>query len=358
MSKSYLWLALVLCLQPLLLLAQQPLDSSKIDYYRLLELNVENLFDTAHDVGKDDLEFTPSGSRKWTPSRYRRKLQRISKIIAAVSDKQPLDLIALCEVENDSTLTHLTKRYPLRSIGYEYVMTHSEDVRGIDVALMYHPLRFQLITYQSLRISPTPQQRPTRDVLYACGIIPTGDTLHVFVAHLPSKRGGAVETEPYRMAVAQRIRQATDSLFALNAQSKIIIAGDFNDTPESRPLRQGLGVYTPDSNLQSIRPSSLYLMTTQLYAEPGIRGTYKFQGRWEQIDHIAVSSGLFDKQQAIFTTPTQCKIVALPFMLKADQGDGGVTPFRSFLGPRYVDGFTDHLPLLLTLQLHWDRIKE
>lgn len=342
---------LLLC--PILAVAQPAVESSRIDYYRLLELNVENLFDTAHDVGKDDLEFTIRGARRWTPSRYRRKLQRISKIIAAAGDKQPIELIALCEVENDSVLTHLTKRYPLRPIGYEYVMTHSEDQRGIDVALVYHPMRFQHLGHRSIRVLPLPQQRPTRDVLHAWGIVPTGDTLHIFVAHLPSKRGGAIETEPYRIAIAERIRQVTDSLLAFNPQTKIIVTGDFNDIPTSATLRQGLQVEVADSSSQ-LKASSLYLLSKDLHVEPGIRGTYKFQGRWEQIDHVVVSGGLLKSQNGLYTCITGCQILALPFMLKPDLSDGGVAPFRSFLGPRYVDGFTDHLPLLLTMQLHWN----
>lgn len=332
--------------------AQGVTDSSKIDYFRLLELNVENLFDTAHDEGKDDLEFTPTGSRKWTLSRYRRKLRRTSKIIAAASDKQPLDLIALCEVENDSVMTHLTKRYPLRPIGYEYVMTNSEDIRGIDVALIYHPLRFRYLGHQSLRIPPPKRQRPTRDVLHTWGIVPTGDTLHVFVAHLPSKRGGIAETNAYRELVAQRIRQVSDSILRCNPHAKLIITGDFNDTPTSTTLRRGLGAI-PIKSGHTWKSNELYLMSHCLKAAPGITGTYKYQGRWEQIDHIIVSGALFDPNENIYTQPDACQIMAFPFILKPDQGDGGVTPFRTFLGPRYMDGFTDHLPLLLTLQLNW-----
>ena len=38
----------------------------------LMELNCENLFDCLHDEGKNDTEFLPQGSRRWTPTRYRR----------------------------------------------------------------------------------------------------------------------------------------------------------------------------------------------------------------------------------------------------------------------------------------------
>ena len=60
------------------------------------------------------------------------------------------DLVALCEVENDSAMIALTKRSLLRKAGYEYVMTSSPDERGIDVALMYQPFSFRLLHHHAL----------------------------------------------------------------------------------------------------------------------------------------------------------------------------------------------------------------
>ena len=42
-----------------------------------------------------------------------------------------------CEVENDTVLRDLTRRSPLKELSYRYVMTHSPDLSGIDVALLY-----------------------------------------------------------------------------------------------------------------------------------------------------------------------------------------------------------------------------
>lgn len=38
--------------------------------FTFVEYNVENLFDTVHDEGKQDTEFLPSSPRHWTPRRY------------------------------------------------------------------------------------------------------------------------------------------------------------------------------------------------------------------------------------------------------------------------------------------------
>ena len=128
-----------------------------------VELNCENLFDYHHDEGKDDTEYLPEATRHWTKQRYWRKLNHIAQELLSCSDDGIPDLIALCEVENDSALIDLTKRSLLRNAGYEYLMTNSPDLRGIDVALLYSPFTFAPIRSYSIRVTPVEQMRPTRD---------------------------------------------------------------------------------------------------------------------------------------------------------------------------------------------------
>ena len=109
--------------------------------------NVENLFDCRHDSLKEDREFLPDGEKKWTPARYWRKLDALSKVVAAVGEERLPDLVGLCEVENDSVLFDLTRRSSLRALGYRYVATHSPDVRGVDstsrvVSVYWSPMKF------------------------------------------------------------------------------------------------------------------------------------------------------------------------------------------------------------------------
>ena len=150
--------------------------------------NVENLFDCRHDSLKEDREFLPDGEKKWTPARYWRKLDALSKVVAAVGEERLPDLVGLCEVENDSVLFDLTRRSSLRALGYRYVATHSPDVRGIDVALLYQPGSFRLLESHEIPVpSAEAGFRPTRNVLYVKGEVLSGDTLHVLVCHLPSR---------------------------------------------------------------------------------------------------------------------------------------------------------------------------
>ena len=101
--------------------------------FRVMEYNVENLFDCRHDSLKQDTEFLPGSVRNWTYRRFQDKVNKIGKVILAAGKEQVPDLVGLCEVENDYCLKSLTRYSPLREVGYKYVMTSSPDVRGIDV---------------------------------------------------------------------------------------------------------------------------------------------------------------------------------------------------------------------------------
>jgi len=184
--------------------------------FTFVELNCENLFDTQHDSLKHDEEFLPTSAMHWTPSRYWHKLNRIGQDILSCgeldSTKVIPDMVVLTEVENDSVMRDLTKRSLLRNAGYEYVMTDSPDERGIDVALLYSPFSFALIGYHAIRIAPLKGFRPTRDILYACGQVMTGDTLHVFAIHAPSRRGGEQASRPYRLKVINRLLKSATLL--------------------------------------------------------------------------------------------------------------------------------------------------
>ena len=83
--------------------------------FRVMHLNVENLFDCQHDSLKEDSEFLPDGFKHWTFTRYWKKLNQIAQTIAAVGEGQLPDIISLCEVENDSVMHALTRRSALRN---------------------------------------------------------------------------------------------------------------------------------------------------------------------------------------------------------------------------------------------------
>ncbi len=292
-------------------------------FLTFVELNCENLFDTNHDVGKEDSEFLPDGKRRWTRTRYWGKLNRIGQEILSCSDNLP-DLVALVEVENDSVLHQLTRRSLLRNAGYEYLMTTSPDVRGLDVALLYQPACFRPLCYESLEVPVLREMRPTRDILYVQGLIITGDTLHVYVVHAPSRYGGEKETRSYRMKVAEMISQHIQ----MHHQENVIVTGDFND-------------YFDDASLKYLEESSLVNVTKNTKGICGeAKGTYRYQGEWRSLDHFFCTKKMANNVETTYINDNA-------FLLDEDSRFGGKRPLRSYNGVRFQKGFSDHLPLIV-----------
>lgn len=298
----------------------------------LVELNCENLFDCRHDSLKEDLDFLPESGRHWTPTRYWRKINRIAKEIVACGEDtleyNLPDLVALCEVENDSVMNDLAHRSILRNLHYDYLMTNSPDIRGVDVALLYHTFTFMPISHQSFRVDPLKGMRPTRDILYVKGQVLSGDTLHIFVIHAPSKFGGEKKTRPYRLAVAKRVSMAIDSIRNVSEAPKIIVVGDFND-------------YSDGPSLQYFEERHLQNVSAKAKGRWKANGTYCFRGHWESIDHVLVSLPMMPHWRTSY-------IKDAPFLLEEDLTYGGYKPRRTYNGYHYQpDGFSDHLPLVV-----------
>ena len=300
----------------------------------IVELNTENLFDTQHDSLKNDYGFLPDSPRHWTRTKYWQKLNRIGQTIIACGEDSSgwslPDIVGLCEVENDSVLFDLTRRSLLRKARYEYVMTASDDVRGIDVALLYSPFSFRLIKADTIRVLPLSEMRPTRDILHVEGEIENGDTLHIFLLHAPSRMGGELYSRPFRKHVMERLCSAIDSLRSQYANPKLLVMGDFND-------------YADSPSLQLAYEHGLFNVATGSHGRNGAKGTYRYHGEWGSLDQILVSENLRSWVK-------DCRVNDAPFLLEKDTKYGGVKPRRNYNGMRFNNGFSDHLPLVLHLQ--------
>ncbi len=319
LMRRSLWLLLVL-------LGSLPAMAQLRYPIRIMELNCENLFDCRHDSLKNDYEYLPDGDRRWTFGRYYRKLNNIAKEIVACSDtttRRPPDLVALCEVENDTVMAGLTRMSMLRYSRYKYVMTDSPDPRGIDVALLYNPQIVELLEWRSIRVNPPEGIHPTRDILHATCAVGI-DTLHVFVLHAPSRSGGARQTQPYRTMVAERVGQTVDSILVAKPNARIVVMGDFND-------------YTGGKTLAPLLRCGMIDISAEAKGTNGGKATYKFRGEWGSLDHILMSPTLAAMVR-------HCSIADFSFLLEDDKTYGGKKPQRTGYGN--AQGFSDHLPLV------------
>ncbi|MDY0200499.1 MAG: endonuclease [Tenuifilaceae bacterium] len=339
-TKLILWLTGTLIL---VMLFGQRIQAQ--DRYRIMFYNVENLFDPFNDSLKRDDEFTPEGTRYWTWRRMEEKANNIYKVITAVGEWDPPTMVGFCEIENRFVIERITQHTPLSKFNYQIVHRESPDMRGIDVGLIYRPDQFTIEEERFFRVSlPNDSNRTTRDVLYTRGIIDGLDTLHVFVNHWPSKYGGALVSEPGRIAAGKLVRQKVDSIKIFHPDARIIIMGDFNDTPDSRPLIEGLAASLPEEPFTADGLYNLHLP----YVAKG-EGTLKYQGAWEIIDMMIVSKGLLNAKHGVYTTPDGGKIYRADFLLEEDERFVGVVPFRTYIGFKYHGGYSDHLPIYMDL---------
>lgn len=291
---------------------------------RVVSYNVENLFHPAPDsVGgepKEDLEWTKEGARRWSYTRYYRKVENIARVLTNIGEWEGVDVVGLQEVENALCVKRLC--YTLRKRTYDFVHYESPDKRGIDVAFIYKKARID--TLKSARLSVSGEKDGeefiTRDILYICAKIDKRDTIHFFVCHLPSQRGGTADSEWKRQIAKSVLQRAVDSIFAIEPKAKILVMGDMN----SAPLEDLKGLTNRMKGLKN----------------EGVKGTHKYQGLWTCLDQFYTSPAL---------ESAEVKIYDAEWIQEPDEKYMGLRPKRTYTGFRYQGGFSDHLPIVWTL---------
>ena len=287
---------------------------------RVVSYNVENLFHPEKDSIKDDGEWTPEGEKHWSYARYNRKVENIARVLTNIGEWDGVDIVGLQEIENAAVVKKLC--YTLRRNEYDFVHYDSPDRRGIDVALMYKKVRVDTLKSEKLKVKSERdgERLVTRDILYVCARIDKRDTIHFFVCHLPSQRGGKAETEWKREAVKEVLQKAVDSVLAVYPDAKIIVMGDMN----SEELR-----------VKGLQVTGYGLQVTGY-------GTHKYQGRWECIDHFYVSEAIDSVSNAY--------VYDAEWIQEPDEKYLGLKPKRTYNGFTYQNGFSDHLPVILDLR--------
>lgn len=319
--------------------AQQNPGESSILFY-----NVENLFDTKDNPQTDDDNFTPDGEMRWTSKRLSEKLLNISKVILSASGWDVPDIIVLAEIENRDVLERLIDQNPLKSVPYKIIHKESPDRRGIDVGLIYNSARFFPLEYNYYPLLVNNKPLSTREILYVSGVLNGKDTLHIFGNHWPSRYSGFLETKSLRKAAATLLRAKVDELNRKYRSPKIVILGDFNDSPEDESTSKILKAGKVEQPIDENQLHNLFFDLKRID-----QGTLKYQSQWFIFDQVIVSGSLLLARTGIYTKPENAGILALPFLLEEDRKFGGQKPFRTYYGFTHNGGFSDHLPVLLKL---------
>ncbi|MCQ2226309.1 MAG: hypothetical protein MJZ01_00160 [Bacteroidales bacterium] len=316
--------------------ATLPLTDADYDSHRdtliVMSYNVENLFDPEDDPDKNDNDFTPDGSYHWTRYKMRQKANRIKQVIMAANGTRGIGnhpaIVGLCEIEGEKALRTLCDSTGLNRVGYRYITFPTPDRRGVATGMLYDSKRVDIVESKPISVCVPDSDFITRDVLYAKFTF-DADTFHIMVNHWPSKYGGAIETIWKREYVANKLRTFCDSIRSAEKEAKILLIGDFNDTDDAPALTKILGATSkgnPYVNLSADTPKS----------------SYKYQGSWGTIDHIIVSPSLA-KPRPIF------EVCDLQFIREDDTRYGGFKPFRTFIGQRFNNGYSDHFPVMVKI---------
>lgn len=277
---------------------------------RMAFYNTENMFDTLASKAYDDAEFTPSGKNAWDGRKYRTKIKNTARVLADMN----ADIIGLAEIENDGVLADLVGSLPA---GYGYVHMETADNRGIDPALLYKKEVFSPVSW-TLEVSPMNE----RGILHVKGVLKTtGDTLHVMVNHWTSRYMGQKATEASRVDMGRLSAETANAILSSNPHALIFACGDLNDDPY-------------DVSVQTLLRLSPQMRSHSDAAKtPG----YYYQKQWYSFDQIFTNFAPEGSMMSVFRRP---------YMLT----DGGV-PLRTFQGPVYKGGYSDHLPVFIDVEI-------
>lgn len=302
--------------------------------YTVMSYNVENLFDTVDDPKIPDEEFLPESEKKWDMTRYQKKLDDISHVIADVNPKSMPTLIGLAEIENQTVLEDLVHTAKLNN-QFGIVHEESPDYRGIDVALLYRKNAFTEVSHEVIPIHfPDDPNYKTRDILHVTGLI-RNKKVHVYVNHWPSRIGGDEKSKPNRIFVASVLKKSVDQVLANDPRARIIIMGDMNDEPTNKSLQETLGAKMPGSGAE--------LVNLMMPDKTAGKGTYSYKGDWNMLDNLVVSEPVF-KGKRMRVEGGKGFIFSEDWMIYTNK-NGDKTPNRTYVGNKYVAGVSDHFPV-------------
>jgi hypothetical protein len=320
----------------------------KYSVYGVGFYNLENLFDTCHDAGKNDYEYLPDGTNKWTGLKYSHKLKNMAKVLSEMgTDWLPgvgCAAIGVSEVENAKCLTDLCNQGPLKARNFRFVHIEGPDQRGVDCALVYNPSLFRV---RSQQLVPYVYKlakdagRATRGFLVVNGVL-GGENVTIIVCHLPSRGAESF----YREEGGRQVRELKERLQRQDPNIKIIIMGDMNDDPQDKSMAVALGA---KRKIKDVPKNGLYNPWWDVLASG--TGTLQYDGKWNLFDQIILSQNLLHQDGASDYGTLKLRkheIFRRDYLFQKDGRYKGNT-LRTHAGGVWLDGYSDHLPTVVYL---------
>ena len=320
--------------QPAQEVSRRTANSVKTAFY-----NCENLFDYKRNPGKQDEDFTPEGKYHYTEQVYKQKLHNIATVIQAMNEAEGGDLavLGMAEVENDQVLADLCDQPELENKHFGHICHQGPDPRGINTAFIYDRSLFGLISEDEIDVV-FKSGGHSRPIMHILGVL-NGDTTHLFINHWTSRRNSQYESEEKRITAATILHNYITRLQASEPGARIIIMGDFNDNPTDASiaaLQATCGEQTGSKEMFNPFCPMFHL---------GL-GSEKFKNEWNLFDQI-ILSGNWQQSAAGHLRYGGSYIFDPEFIVES--GRNGETPKRGFKGQNWMNGYSDHFPVFITL---------
>ncbi len=323
-------------------------QEKKYGLYAVGFYNLENLFDTIHDEGKNDYEYLPQGAVKWNGMKYFAKLKNMSTVLAEIgTDRLPnvgASVIGVSEVENSRVMTDLVNQPALKERGMRFVHIEGPDRRGVDCALIYNPRFFtpEKSFLQPYIYEEKDSAQRTRGFLTVQGKL-AGDDVTFIVCHWPSRAAVSY----YRERAGEQVRALKDSILKASPGMKIMVMGDMNDDPFSPSMAKSLGA---KREMKEVADGDLYNPWWNILTRQG-QGTLMYDGKWNLFDQIVMSSTLLDtdgKRDYSTLKFFKNEIFMRNYLFQTEGRYKGNTK-RTHAGGVWLNGYSDHLPVVLYL---------
>lgn len=322
--------------------------------------NLENLFDTVHDEGKNDYEYLPDGANQWTEVKYAKKLHNMASVIRAMKEDNKVwhAVLGVSEIENRHVLEDLVSQPEIAEADFQIVHYDGPDRRGVDVALLYRPAVFKVLesrpipyTFEDSDIDFDMSEEEqadfrTRDILMVRGLL-GGEMFAFFVAHLPSRVGG--KGGDLRSRGAEIMYEESMRLMEEYPDIKIVAMGDMNDNPSDESMVKYMHAKERISDVDDEDFFSPFLSMLKAGY-----GSLAYQGEWNIYDIIVVNSNLVNARRGtlglipIVKDKYYGRIFHKPFMTQ-QEGQYKGTPFRTSSGGAFINGYSDHYPTYIVV---------
>jgi endonuclease/exonuclease/phosphatase family metal-dependent hydrolase len=331
--------------------------------------NVENLFDSEKDRGKNDWAYLPKETQgkkeacqkinyhryrkeclngDWTSIKVDLKVKQIAKSLESI----PLDILGVCEVENEKVLNLLSKEMGLKGMA----ISHGPDKRGIDVGLLYrqNPI-FKKVLTKEHRIESIDyfKKKPTRPILEVEFQMKKGPSLHVFINHWPSLSNPTKA----RISAAKVLRARVEKILKEDSKASILAMGDFNtiDSDYPHPFKEELLKGGLLSDVHQSVMNSKKIDKQKKKSMP--LGTYFYTPKmqWNLLDRFFVSSNLMDLDSYQIHNPSfLTQVYEYQDKKSAVYGSrvvGIPARYNHHKKKKKQLGYSDHFAILGTIQL-------